>query len=167
MYAFQSSWIVLRGKYYADRKVIKAALGDVQDDKQSPFPSVKNRKKERERDTYRCGRKVWEREAECGSSLTGEIGGTASGETRQDERKELVLCTALFECLINTWSNLITNKSLDGDATVLSPPRSFNEHSVTRWLKANWKWWWQRRSSILSEMTKFHTLQGQWAKSST
>lgn len=49
---------MLREKYYADRKVVKAALGDMRDDKQSPFPSVKNRKRERERDIYRCGKSM-------------------------------------------------------------------------------------------------------------
>lgn len=68
---------MLRGKYYADRKVVKAALEDARDDKQSPFPSVKNRKRVSERDVYRCGRKEYGSEAEGGNPLTGEIGGKA------------------------------------------------------------------------------------------
>ena len=148
---------MLRGKYYADRKVVKAALEDVQDDKQSPFPSVKNRKRERERDMCRCGRKVRERSRKWKLSNRNRRNrrkGKVNGETCQDARKELMLCAALFECLINMWSNLITNKSLDENATIPSPSCSFNEHSVTRWLKTNWKWWWQRRSSILFETTR-------------
>lgn len=62
------------------------------------------------------------------------------------------LCAALFECFINAWSNLITNKSLDEDVPSFRPPsrphlsRSFYEYCVARWLRANWKWWWQRGS---------------------
>lgn len=40
------------------RKVVKATLGDVQNDKQSPFPSVKNRAREKEKDIHKYGRKV-------------------------------------------------------------------------------------------------------------
>lgn len=66
---------MLRGKYYADRKVVKAALGDVQDDKQSPFPSVRNRKREKkQRDADGRGKEKYDRERSR-SRLTGEIGG--------------------------------------------------------------------------------------------
>jgi len=43
---------MLRAKYYTNHKVVKAALEDARDDKQSPFPSVRN-KKERERERER------------------------------------------------------------------------------------------------------------------
>lgn len=113
--------------------------------------------REKERGMYmcRCGRKVRERSRKWKlSNKRNRRKGKVNGETHQDARKELMFCAALFECLINTWSNLITNKSLDENGTIPLPSCSFNEHNVTRWLKTNWKWWWQRRSSILLETTR-------------
>lgn len=66
---------MLGGKCYVDRKVVKAALGGVRDDKQSPFPSVRNKK--RKGYTHIGAGEKCERETRKGGSLTGEIGGTA------------------------------------------------------------------------------------------
>lgn len=116
-------------------------------------------KREKEREAYMGVGKKCEIEKRKVEALWQEKSEERQGKwknTSRREQKELILCAASFECLINTWSNLITNKS--HDAIVPSSPRSFNEHSVTRWLKANWKWWWQRRSSILLETRQSSTL---------
>lgn len=86
---------MLRGKYYADREVVKAALGDVQDDKQSPFPSVKNRKREkREGCIWARRRKVRSREKQKPSDRRNRRKGKVNGETRQNARKD-ALCDVI------------------------------------------------------------------------
>jgi len=51
----------------------------------------------------RCERKVRERSRKWKlSNRRNRRKGKVNGETRQDARKELMLCAALLECLINT-----------------------------------------------------------------
>lgn len=63
----------------------------------------------------------------------------------------------IFECLINTRSSLIINKSLDRIPPSTLTLRYYypslrSTNTVSLWLRTNWKWWWQQQHSTRNDV---------------